>query len=132
MEQQIFFEINNHVYICQDVSNINDEEFITLMNSSLVSFGKYGHNLAVRGGINAINSLKPEPYLPELSTQKVREYLNLIETCQLTKKDNYENNDTDSDDELYFNPIKYQTRPGFSEIAGIDGEKIFSGQLTFS
>jgi hypothetical protein len=127
-EYNIWIEINNHVYICHDVPDIDNQDFINLMNAQLLSFGKYGHNLCVHETVNEFNPHNQKAYLPELSAQKVREYLTQIETCQLMKNDN----DTDSDEELYFNPVKYQKKPGFSEIVGIDGETIFTGQINFS
>lgn len=155
MDQAIWFQIDNHVYICKDIPNVNDKFLIDIMNSHVLPFGKYGHNLAVCGGINAVNALKPEPYLPELSAQKVREYLNEIETPQFqykTKNIKTEsvvdysdanmvvyNEETETEEELYFlspNPIQLPITPhnqiGFSEIVGIDGETVFKGSLQFT
>lgn len=137
-EYKLYFQIDNHVYICPDVDNIADQEFITLMNSHLLTFGKYGHNLTVLGDISCINSFNTKPYLPELSTQKVREYLNLIENTSFEDNTNTKTNneyDTESDDELYFNSTKqshkHQKNRVFSEIVGIDGETVYYESLQF-
>jgi hypothetical protein len=120
MNQEIHFEIGNQVYICQDVSNINDDLFILMMNAYMVSGGKYGHNLAVRGGINSINALKPERYLTELSVSKIREFLVTIESNHHVHSNHHVsgyNEDTESDNELY-------TKHPYTEKVIIDGETI--------
>ena len=139
MDQAIWFKFDTEIYICKDIPNIDDKFFIDLMNTPLVPFGKYGHNLAIRGGNNAINATKPEPFLPELSPQKVREYLYEIETnsCQpKAKKIKTESveDDGETEDDLDFLDSHNQKQPskGFSEIVGIDGETIFKGSLHFT
>ncbi len=104
------------------------------MNAQLPLFGKYGHNLAVRGGINAVNALKPEPYLPELSTEKVREYLNEIENPKpkRIRTESVEDGDETEDELSFIDYPQINPQKGFSEIVGIDGETIFKGSLQFN
>jgi hypothetical protein len=132
MDQAISFKFDDGklVYICKDIPNIDDKFFLDLMNTPV-----HGHNLAIIGGNNAINSTKPEPFLPELSAVKVREYLYEIETlsCQ-PKAKRIKTENVKDDDDLDFLDCQNQKQPpkGFSEIVGIDGETIFKGSLQFA
>jgi hypothetical protein len=91
----VLFHIGNHIYICQDVHNINDDDIIKIMNDFIYPFGPNGHNLCVTGNIDCIKdcilSLKKDPYLPVLCQQKVWSYLNEIETQRFNPKKNQKN-----------------------------------------
>ena len=131
MDQAISFKFDDGklVYICKDIPNIDDKFFLDLMNTPV-----HGHNLAIIGGNNAINSTKPEPFLPELSAEKVREYLYEIEANQYQPEAKRIKTESVDEDDLDFLDSQKQKQPpkGFSEIVGIDGETIFKGSLHFT
>ena len=131
MDQAIPFKFDDGklVYICKDIPNIDDKFFLDLMNTPV-----HGHNLAIVGGNNAINSTNPEPFLPELSAEKVREYLYEIETNSCQPEAKRIKTESVEDDDLDFLDSQKQKQPpkGFSEIVGIDGETIFKGSLQFT
>jgi len=131
MDQTISFNFDDGklVYICKDIPNIDDKFFLDIMNTPV-----HGHNLAIVGGNNAINSTKPEPFLPELSAEKVREYLYEIETNSCQPEAKKIKTESVDDEDLDFPDSQKQKLPpkGFSEIVGIDGESIFKGILQFT
>jgi hypothetical protein len=111
-DELISFEIENHVYICMDVPNINNPYFIAIMNTRILSFGH----------LDVFNAL------PKLSIQTIRECLNEIENTSTNYKNHF-TDDTDTEDELSF--LQYNPTV-FSEIAGIDGETVYTGCLHFT
>jgi len=131
MDQAISFKFDDGklVYICKDIPNIDDKFFLDLMNTPV-----HGHNLAIIGGNNAINSTKPETFLPELSAEKVREYLYEIETNSCQPEAKRIKTESVDDGDLDFLDSQKQKQPprGFSEIVGIDGETLFKGSLKFT
>ncbi len=115
MTDDFNFQIDNRLYICEDIININDEYFVKKMNEYLLWFGPKGHGLAIRGGNNAINSLKPQLFLPELSAEKVSIFIRSIEESYF--------NDNDTDNKYDNENLSYSM---YSEKVIIDGETVYS------